>query len=318
MTAKQVYHATLVELNKVSAPNFLLEDFNYYINKAIYQYINKRYNVYDINQQTTDDIRVLKSTAILKPTPVNTGYGSSDSIKALYSKMYEVVLPSDYLHCLNCICNFKVLKTYNCYDKDTYVQFGAKRLTSDMWSQVIRNFYLAPSYRNPYYFIHNVNTSSNIPTNPIREVKDLDEEVEDTEITLENSIGTDGELPKTITIGGKKVSLVEKPSGSRVSNPSQVRLEIRYGKDDSVFQLTDVFVDYIKAPQKIVLTQTQYELVEDTSQVLEFPDYVCQEIINELVKLLLENVGDPRLQTNLAVNQTIATPTQQQPQSNKK
>lgn len=312
MTAKQVYHATLVELNKVSAPNFLLEDFNYYINKAIYQYINKRYNIYDINQQTTDDIRVLKSTAVLTPTQINDGYGPGDSVKALYGKMYEVTLPSDYLHCLNCICNFKVLKKYECYDKDTYVQFGAKRLTSDMWSQVIRNFYLAPSYRNPYYFIHNVNMQDNIPTNPVRKVSD------EGELTLDNSTGTDGSLPTQITIGGEKVSLIEKPTGSRVSNPSQVRLEIRYGKDTSVFQLTDVFVDYIKAPQRILLTQTQYELVEDTSQVLEFPDYVCQEIINELVKLLLENVGDPRLQTNLAVNQTIANPTQQQSQPNKK
>lgn len=313
MTAKQVYHATLVELNKVSAPNFLLEDFNYYINKAIYQYINKRYNIYDINQQTTDDIRVLKSTTVLTPKLINEGYGTGESITSVYGKMYEAILPPDYLHCLNCICNFKVLKTYECYDKDTYVQFGAKRLTSDMWSQVIRNFYLSPSYRNPYYFIHNVNTSDLVPTNPVRKVEEEGEE-----LTLENSVGTDGELPKVITIGGEKVSLVEKPGGTRVSNASQVRLEVRYGKDNSIFQLTDIFVDYIKAPQRIRLTQTQYELVEDTSQVLEFPDYVCQEIINELVKLLLENVSDPRLQTNLAVNQTIANPTQQQSQPNKK
>lgn len=311
MTAKQVYHATLVELNKVSAPNFLLEDFNYYVNKAIYQYINKRYNIYDINQQTTDDIRVLKSTAILTPTKIDDKYGTDASITSVYGKMYEVILPPDYLHCLNCICNFKVLKTYECYDKDTYVQFGAKRLTSDMWSQVIRNFYLAPSYRNPYYFIHNVNTSSSIPTNPVSKIS------EEGEFTLENIEGTDGELPTQITIGGEKVSLIEKPAGSRIGNSNQVRLEVRYGKDNSIFELTNVFVDYIKAPQRIRLTQTQYELVEDTSQVLEFPDYVCQEIINELVKLLLENVGDPRLQTNLAVNQTIATPTQQQP-TNKK
>lgn len=312
MTAKQAYHATLVELNKVSAPNFLLEDFNYYINKAIYQYINKRYNLYDINQQTTDDIRVLKSTAVLTPTQINTGYGSGDSIKALYGKMYEVMLPPDYLHCLNCICNFQVVKTYECYDKDTYVQFAAKRLTSDMWSQVIRNFYLAPSYRNPYYFIHNVNSSEQIPTNPIKKIDDGQE------LTLDNSKGTDGELPTQIKIGGENVSLIEKPANTRVSNSNQVRLEIRYGKDDSVFKLVNVFVDYIKSPQRIRLTQTQYELVEDTSQVLEFPDYVCQEIVNELVKLLLENVGDPRLQTNLAVNQTIAVPAQQQPQTNKK
>lgn len=311
MTAKQVYHATLVELNKVSAPDFLLEDFNYYINKAVYQFINKRYNLYDINQQTTDDIRVLKTTAVLTPKVVES-YGKGEGVTSLYGNVYEVNLPLDYLHCLNCICNFKVLKDFECYDKDTYVQFGAKRLTSDMWTQVIRNFYLAPSYRNPYYFIHNVNTSSSIPTNPIQKVSELQD------LTLDNSKGTDGDLPKEITIGGEKVSLIEKPANIRVSNPSQVRLEIRYGKDNKVFQLTDVFVDYIKAPQKIRLTQTQYDLVEDTSQVLEFPDYVCQEIINELVKLLLENTGNPRLQTNLAVNQTIGSPVQQQSQSNKK
>ena len=85
-----------------------------------------------------------------------------------------------------------------------------------------------------------------------------------------------------------------------------------------MFELTDVFVDYIKTPQKIRLTQDQIDMVEDTSQVMEFPDYVCQEIINELAKLLLENASDPRLQTNLAVNQTIASPIQQQSQSNKK
>lgn len=308
MTAKQVYHATLVELNKVSTPNFLLEDFNYYINKAIYQYINKRYNIYDINQQTTDDIRVLKATAVLTPKLVANSYGSGEGISSLYGNMYEVTLPPDYLHCLNCICNFKVLKTYECYDKDDYVQFGARRLTSDLWTSVIRNFYLSPSYRNPYYFIHNVNTSDKVPTNPVTKVSD------GSDLTLDNSKGTDGELPTQITIGEEKTSLIEKPAGCRVANSSQVRLEIRYGKDNTVFQLTNVFVDYIKAPQRIRLTQTQYDLVEDTSQVLEFPDYACQEIINELVKLLLENASDPRLQTNLAVNQTIAQPTQQQPQ----
>ena len=49
--------------------------------------------------------------------------------------------------------------------------------------------------------------------------------------------------------------------------------------------------------------------------MLEFPDYVCQEITNELIKLLMENGSDPRLQTNIPVNQSIANPAQeQQPQ----
>ena len=46
----------------------LLQDFNYFFNKAINQYINKRYNIYDISQQTTDDLRVLKATSILDVT----------------------------------------------------------------------------------------------------------------------------------------------------------------------------------------------------------------------------------------------------------
>jgi hypothetical protein len=35
MTAKQVYLAVLVEMNKVNSPSFLLDDFNYLFNKAI-------------------------------------------------------------------------------------------------------------------------------------------------------------------------------------------------------------------------------------------------------------------------------------------
>ncbi len=68
----------------------------------------------------------------------------------------------------------------------------------------------------------------------------------------------------------------------------------------------------MKTPQFIRLTQDQVDRVIDTSQVLEFPDYVCQEIVNELVKLLMENASDPRIQTNIPINQTIANPAQQQ------
>lgn len=51
-------------------------------------------------------------------------------------------------------------------------------------------------------------------------------------------------------------------------------------------------------------------LSEDRTQILEFPDYVAYEVINICTKLLLENASDPRLQTNIPVNQTIAVPGQ--------
>ena len=63
MTCREMYDYALIELNKVEAPSLLLEDFNYFMNKAVQQYINKVYNRYDINQQSSDDLRVLKEIA---------------------------------------------------------------------------------------------------------------------------------------------------------------------------------------------------------------------------------------------------------------
>ena len=110
---------------------------------------------------------------------------------------------------------------------------------------------------------------------------------------------------------------VERSAGNRYGNASKVRLEIRYGKDNSVFQLVAIKIDYIKAPQHIRLTQEQIDLTEDTSQILEFPDYVCQEIINELTHIIMENGTDPRLQTHPVVSQSIASPAQEQTQTKK-
>ena len=134
MTARQVYEAVLVEMNKVQAPSLLLEDFNYLFNKAINQYINKRYNIYDVNQQTTDDLRVLKSSVTLRALNDKSPINDVTVRDSMYGAIYEFALPVDYLHLLNCVCNFKVNKPFKCYNANTYVQFAAQRLTSDMWS----------------------------------------------------------------------------------------------------------------------------------------------------------------------------------------
>lgn len=302
-------------MNKVEAPSILLPDFNYLVNKAVLQYINTRYNIYDANQQTTDDLRVLKATTILPVTKVDNYGENSEVLKGLYGAVYEVYLPEDYLHMLNCVCIFKVNEQKDCWDAGDLWNCGAQRLTSDMWPLVINNFYMRPSYRKPYYFIHNVNESETLPTNPY---------------TPGDSLGTgtdmrDGgydytdnsNLSRTIKIGNTDESLVERNIGHRFGNASGVRCEIRYGKDDSVFTLQAVHIDYLKSPQHLRLTQTQLDSTRDTSQMMEFPDYVCQEIINGLVKLVMENSSDPRLQTNIPVNQTIAPPAQlSQPQQN--
>ena len=116
-----MFEAMLVELNNTSSPSLLLDDYNYFINKAIDMYINKRYTNYDTTQQTTDDLRVLKSTAILPVnkkvfTDENTDEHSEKLTELMelikqdksFEAMAEVILPSDYMHTLNCICIYKV------------------------------------------------------------------------------------------------------------------------------------------------------------------------------------------------------------------
>lgn len=62
MTALELYDATLIELNKVNAPTFTIEQWVYFANKAIQAFTDRRYNFYATNQQLTDDLRVLLST----------------------------------------------------------------------------------------------------------------------------------------------------------------------------------------------------------------------------------------------------------------
>lgn len=302
MTVREVYEAILIELNKEQAPSMLLEDFNYFCNKAIQQYINKQYNVYDVNQQTSDNLRVLSTTAKLTPTYTDY-YGQ---------KVAVVELPLDYLHILNCICSFKYKGGKKCYKDQGNEQYSARRLTSDMWSQVNQNYYNRPTYKRPYYFIHNVNTSSELPTdNYSSDEKYFTSKLEESqEESQEEQQNVKRGLLTSITIGGEQHSLVVKEATNRYGNSQPIRMEIRCGNNPN-FELETVYIDYLKTPQHIKLTQLQLDLVEDTSQLLEYPDYVCYEIVGELVKLFLENASDPRLQTNIPINQTIASPIQQ-------
>lgn len=247
MTLQQVFEAVLVEINKVKAPSLLLEDFNYFANKAQIQFVNKAYNLFEINQQKNDDLRALKNTVILDLKP-QTEYPQ----KKLHEHTYTTILPNDYFHLLNCIVEYDNHNS-NC-DYGKSLQFGASRINSDQYPTSLRNYYLQPSWKRPYYFINKV---SNI-------------------------------IPEDQTKPTEYIN----------------RIEIRLGKSKQV--PSRVYIDYLQTPQTLELTEDQLNEVNDVSQIMQFPEYICYEIINEIVKLVLENSSDPRLNTNLPINQTIA------------
>ena len=386
--------ATNMDLNKIQAPALKLYEFNYFANKAVNRYINRIYSAYyDINQQSTDDLRVLKSTVVLKPAnKVNTLYGKNFH----GAQSYEVQLPGDYLHLLICVFNPK--QDYLCYDKNEPYAVAAKRLTADSWANVLDDVYNAPSALNPYYYIHNVNNYSSDATghstpvefqnqyelpitqdykgngdSPVLDRTSVTNNSQTSEITYSPETGPDTKgnytenvkikegnvvisdttrtftwdsetkthtlsstvstttnnpnntnvqgtntftkFPRTINLkGGETTSTIEKKGGLRNANPVGARMEIRCG-DTSICELEQIHVDYIKAPQYLRLTQKQYDSTLDISQVLEFPDYICQEIENELLTIIMEHMGDPRLKNVMQINQTIARPNAQQQES---
>ena len=283
MTARQVWEGMLTELSKVNAPSMLLEDFNYFINKAINQYINKRYNIYDINQQTTDDLRVLKATAILdvnESKKANTAIGQLSDLGAGLSKLfagtYETTLPSDYLHILNCSCEFTGKN--KCGKYTTY--YPANKINTNEWAQVKRNYYLKPSVENPYFYIMN-----------------LDDPVDVAASAVVNGVTLTGRSNKEDK---------QKYAGNdiRYGNAVQPVMRIVYG-DDNSHKLNKVYVDYLRTPIYYSLSEDEIDAVEDNSQVIEFPDDVVYRIIDRVVNLILENNSNPRIQTHHAVNQSV-------------
>lgn len=303
MTARELYEFALIEINKNEAPNLTVEDYVYFINKAVQQYINISYSKYDTSQQTSDDLRVLKTTAILKPRKLSEADDLSkiedstikDALNSgLMNNIYYVDLPKDYVHLLNCIVEFvrtnELDENNKCNNiKGVTKAYTAKRLTSDMFGGILNNHYNKPSYKRPYYYINNINTVNEPVTNP----------------TLDNSILNYRENSNDNGTVIKLNSL----SGDRVSNASNVRLELRFG-DSILYSPSKVYIDYLKSPMRITLTLEEVLSPIDTTQILEFPDYVCLEILNIFTRLIMENASDPRLSTNMTINQSIPNSSQ--------
>lgn len=253
MTSKKVYESILMELRKVKAPHLHLEEFNYYINKGIQEYINTAYKTYETTQQTSDDLSAVSEnvSGIITNTVTYSGqsFNGSKPLKTgtLYNSSYtQFQLPDNYMHLLGITPTLVTKRNYKCYKAGYEYSYGADKLTADFAGAITNNAFFRPSFRQSYYrIIDSSNNTSGIPD-----------------------------------------------------------IQIFYG-DSIKFKFKDFYLSYIKKPQVIDLTVRQVDLPTDTSQLMEFPDYVCNEIIKRIVILLLENSQNPRLQTYIPVNKSI-------------
>lgn len=291
MRLRQVMDAALIECNKVKAPSMLLEDFIYLFNKAIQQYVNLVYNRAEYNQQSSDDLNFLQTVCVLEnPIIDNSQFGDV---------IWRFKLPNDYLHLLNCKAEITSINSNKkkCnmpnYKPKEIVQ--CSRLTADLDAGITNNYYMKPSNKRPYYYI--VNRNNNKDNSSLNNT-----DIVPSNLSMDSAI-VNGSYSINNT-EDHRTDMTIKENYDRTAHQSPVFIEIHAGNSE----VNKIQVAYVKAPMYVSMTQDQVMSIEDTTQVLEFPDYICYEIINLFVRLALENAADPRLQTNIGVNQSIAIP----------
>ena len=221
MTIRQAYEFALIECNKLKAPSILLEDYIYLFNKAIQQYVNNIYNRCEYNQQSSDDLGFLQTTTIISAR-------NKTPRKEFNDVVWEFILPSDYLHMLNCMAEFtSSTSSARCANEDPKVITSmCQRLTADLYPGIINNYYMKPSHKKPYYYIINRNENNNnsmldgtniIPTN-----LEMDSEIK-------AGSYEPGQAIDTLTY---RTEVFLKDPFNRTSNQSSVNIDIHCGNSN--------------------------------------------------------------------------------------
>jgi len=154
-TARQAYIDILTELLKEEAPVLYLEDYLYYYNKAISEYMKTRYELFETTQQLTDDLRAWKKDFDSTNTDIPI-----DSI---------FVLNGDdkidkYRHLIGCILDAYISKPISRCDQrpGTTGSYKVTRMSSEIKAGILNNEYLKPQFYRPYFEIINNTIKINV------------------------------------------------------------------------------------------------------------------------------------------------------------
>ncbi len=274
-SVREIYDYIQVELNKAKAPSITLEDFLYFLNKAVNNYCNIKYNTYNINQQFTDDLKELVRTYSISepkikdgndvvmqnnsitPTPVEE-IPEASSGKDIDYAVVTIKLPDDYYHLLGCSIKYKKTEKpstskrcpYNSIKTNT--PYKVRRVTTDSLTTTLNNYYYKPKLNSPYFILNN----------------------------------------ETFT----------ESSGSKVSTT----VEIHVGKIPEIYTVDKVSMVYFVNPKKLSMSEDDLYTDEDNTEKMQFSRYICYEIINILIGLIMINSGNPLVSSVTSFNKTIS------------
>lgn len=231
--------------------------------------LNKNIQEY-FNKKYTSFEKIQQNTDdlrhLINQVTIDSGKGLKKNDDVIYGVSWDCPLPADYVHILGCRAVFESNVKARCKNACKIHIVGLNKLDTNQAPQVGTNWYMRPSYNRPYYQIINI------------------------EQTIPDYIN---ETPNS-----------EKQTGTRYGNSTQPIMQIICG-DDINYNLKAVEIQYLQAPRFLSISQDDLDSVEDNTQVLEFSDYVCNEIIKQLVMQIMENAKDERIQTFVPTNKSI-------------
>lgn len=141
MKALDAYRSVLKELDKHESPTFSVDDFNWFWNESIDQYVSKNYGQGDIYQKDLDDISIVVKDDVSLTQDVGD--------KTLFSK------PADYVHMLYLNVTAKALANYRRWMLNDQQDFVISRQRYGRRGYQEDNAYGQPSEDNPQYRVSN-------------------------------------------------------------------------------------------------------------------------------------------------------------------
>jgi len=147
-TAREVYIDVLTELVKEEAPTFYMEDYNYYFNKAISEYMKLRYELFELTQQFTDDLRFWKES-----------YPAGTAMETALDDVHAGDDPLDkpYRHLIGCTLTATTTRPVIGCDQlaNTSKSYKVTRMSTSIKNGLLNNVYLEPKFYRPYFDITN-------------------------------------------------------------------------------------------------------------------------------------------------------------------
>ena len=350
MTVREVYEAVLVEINKVNAATFTVEEFNYMLTKSILAFTNEKYNFFAVNQQLSDDLRVLLKDAKFNYNKDNAGNARTDATyNPIRGKVYSKVSGQPTKLNVSSIADLSVGSIVK-LNPLSVTEFTVASMTADTYPYTVTftsDISAAVVGQELYLKMSNVGLIYDYQVGV--EVETSDGVLE---LTLPSSdylhilscrVFWKGIKPNGqgayLVYGGKRMTFdiqnviqnnvymrpnfnrpyyrvhdntmnagIEKITDmvSYKAYQNKPKIEVHVGKLNPIITLDKVVIDYIKIPEIVTLNDIDiFTGGADTSQVLEFPDYLKNEIVRRVTDYMLENMGSPRAGSHPQFNQEI-------------